>query len=195
MEQLPRISLQEGMQLRKELYSSFSHKEHPGAEILRELAKAGGLAATDEAILDHVSGCPDCMKKWSSLVREETDSAVHKSHEAADDWYSGGLLEAASSEDTNIGPLTLHSSCNQFCLRILPDEALQGTGLITLDILDEKYHPAFEGKRAEVRDAAGTVMLAGGVVGGRTAAFCDSLLDLDCSSWTVGICSKEKGTR
>lgn len=185
MEQLPKISLKDGMRLRKEMPGTLSPESHPSDALLTAMAGPGGLEAVASSTLDHLADCPVCMEQWAAAVKKNRE----KIYEAADDWYGGGFLEAAATEGEP-EPLTLHSSCGQFCLRLLPEasERKKGEkGLVTFDVIDGKAHSLTENSWVEVRDADNRVVLYGRLVGGRTAAFSSQLGEYNLSSWTVVI--------
>lgn len=180
--QLPPLHFHEAMRLRRDVGGEEIPGGHLTGEQLAALALPGGMQDAGNDLLDHLSSCTSCMRQWGDQVKGRRSMSGDG---AADDWYSGGMLEAAASGPA-AGPVQLISSCEQFRLGVLPAER-GDKGLVTLDVIDATLVGLTESCQVEVRDSNGRVVLAGTIGGGRCAGFCETVPDLDLSTWSLVI--------
>ncbi len=179
IEKLPPLSLAEGMRIWSENYEGSPGVAHLSQETIEELAQPGALDSVDEASLEHLSSCPLCVKKWSTACN---NMAIQEDG-AADDWYSGGILEAAATERA-IGPIMLPSRCGNFEIRLLPDTDSDKKYMAILEVISERKSE-FEGSYISVHDSRGTLLLEGTVTGARIGRMVENMAEYDLTSWSM----------
>ncbi len=159
---------------------------HMDDVILEEMLSNGGLAEADDEILHHLSLCPRCMNRLSELEDEKTETTPSFFMDgAADDWYTGGMLEVASTGPVRES-LVIPSSCGRFQLGIHPQADRPEQAMITIDYLGGERGD-LEGRDIQVSDSKGQCLLKGKLVGGRLARMCDELTKYDLQIWTVHV--------
>jgi hypothetical protein len=183
IEKLPALDFRQGMQIwqeqrRQEVAQENNHLS--GAE-LEHYAAAGGLASAGEAVLEHLAFCPICLEKWAEACRK--DEALPPVA-VADDWYGGGMMEAAATEQAD-RPVFLPSICGDFILRLFPEGGESLRGMVALEAIGAEAKTRAEGARVTVRDNRGEVLLSGTFVGGRVARMVEALSRYDLQSWSL----------
>ncbi len=166
---------------------------HIPMETLYRMAGSGGIDASDDAAVHHLSLCPDCLETWASWRQAVTAVEELDSNEAVDAETSQpvvyGLRQAAASFESR-EPFSLRSSCGKFVLGVLPQVDNPDRGLVTIEAAAEGEMPV-EGRHFMVRDRNGRVVLQGRLHHGRLARTCERLNDLDLSAWTLLVDEKQ----
>ncbi len=168
---------------------------HLTHEQLHEIIRPGGMNRVSPEVLSHLSLCPACQKRWLEYSSSSAEIPVSSPNaiqvcEAADDWFTGGLMEAAQGDGVSL-PLLLNSRCGHFRLHVYPDKDTDGCGMVVLE------HQRLEGERdpegceVEVRDANGHIILSGTMRSGHIAKQSDILDRIDLQTWVVQVCGKE----
>jgi hypothetical protein len=183
IENLPALDFRQGMQIWQEQRRQEAAQENNHLSIaeLAQYARPGGLASADEAVLEHLAFCPICLEKCADACKkDETLSTMA----AADDWYGGGMMEAAASEGAG-GPLFLPSACGDFILRLFPEGGESPRSMVALEAITVESGKKAEGRRVTVRDNRGEVLLSGTIVGGRIARMVETLSHYDLQAWSL----------
>lgn len=180
--ELPKLSLAEGLQIWAEQRVQAELK-HLGDEQINQLASPGALASCSEAILDHLGSCPPCLARLKTACEERDSHEAHFEDEAADDWYSGGTLEAAATEEKDPS-LRLPSNCGNFILKILSEKGQEKRGMVVLELQGE-FASRFESSEIQVRDNSGSLLLEGTVIGGRLARLVENVESYSMQSWSL----------
>ncbi len=164
---------------------------HITDEQLHEIIQPGGMDRVSPEFLAHLSLCPACQKRWlacSSIAAEIPASAkiAIQSRGAADDWFTGGRMEAAQGDDVSL-PLLLNSRCGHFRLHVYPDRDAVGCGMVVLEHQRLEGGRDPEGCEVEVRDANGRTILRGTMRSGHIAKQSDILNRIDLQAWVVQV--------
>ena len=181
------LSLQEGLEIwgRNRDISVPAEEQHiPAAELLC-LAISGGWQAATEDVRHHLSRCSICLENWFAACLEQAKTEKLLSDSASDDWFSGGLLEAAAGAGIT-SPLQLQSSCGHFRLNLYPDAVKQGAGMVTLEYVGSG-EPNPEGRFVVVKDRLGVTFLKGVIRGGRVARLSELFKKIDLQSWSLQV--------
>jgi hypothetical protein len=179
IEKFPPLSLAEGLHIWSDNYESSPDEVHLSSQALEELALPGALDSVDEEVLEHLSSCPVCLKKWSAICKKHTVAEDG----VADDWYSGGMLEAAASERTG-GPITMPSRCGNFEIRLLPDKGSDKKYMAVLEVISSRK-TEFENSHISIHDSQGKMLLEGTVTGARLGRMVEDLDSFDLSHWSM----------
>ena len=182
MNELPPLNLEQGLRIWQENTVSQPDVNHLDAETLQRFADKGGLHDADEQALEHLSRCPQCLASWAALCR--STSPAHE-YGVADDWYSGGVMEAASSKGSG-EPITSPSSCGRFLLTLYPDAQGSASGMITLEVTGAAAG-SLEKNTVRLRDRAGTTFLDGTIIRNRLARRTDILQKIDLHTWSIKV--------
>ncbi len=183
----PSISLRDGLQLWKKHQdiSLPADQEHISEIYMYQLATPKGFQQADASLLGHLSHCPLCLERWFDACIEQEHLEELGKKDASDDWYSGGMLEAAATKEIS-STLQLKSSCGHFQLSLYPDENQPGQGMITLEYLGtSKKNP--EGKEVVIKDRSGHILMEGVLRGGRVARISEHFEKLDLQVWSIQI--------
>lgn len=178
IEKLPPLSLAEGFKIWAE-EMDVGDKQHLSSLTIKEMAQPGALDGADEDHLEHLALCPECVKKWVVACNE----VVFTEDDAADDWYSGGMLEAAATERSG-SPITLPSKCGNFEIRLLPDRDSATKYMAVLEVISPRKSE-FENSHITINDCEGKLLLEGTVRGARIGRRVEDLDDFDLSSWSM----------
>ncbi len=179
IEKLPPLSLAEGLQIWSENYETSPEDVHLSAQTIEELAQPGGLDSAVEEHLEHLSSCPVCVKNWAAACNK----IIVAEDGTADDWYSGGMLEAAATERTG-GPIILPSRCGNFEIRLLPDKDSDKKYMAVLEVISSRKSE-FEDSHISINDSKGKLLLEGRVTGARIGRMVEDLDSFDLSHWSM----------
>ncbi|WP_041277697.1 hypothetical protein [Desulfotalea psychrophila] len=185
MEKFPKMDLRQGMEIWKEQAQSQADATHLSEEELARAAVHGGLAELDGYLIEHLASCPVCLAKWVAACRDIDMSKDEFAYDTADDWYSGGLLEAAATSGSRL-PAVLLSRCGNFNLRIFPDEKSTGA-MVALETRNPSATGRSEGKMVTVQDAEGKIIVEGKIISGRFARMVDNLDGFNLQVWSLMI--------
>lgn len=192
MRTLPEISLKEGLKLwskTKEVSLGHSGEHFSPAELLRAV-EAGGMDRLSEERKEHLSLCSDCLQKWLDITEEQGFVEELAEEKSSDDWYSGGMMEAAAGEVRSA--LSLKSRCGNFQITLYPDEVKRGEGMVSLDYVGSSG-PDIEGKTVTVKDMNGLILLESSIRSGRAASFSDKFAIMDLQAWSIHVQGSSDG--
>lgn len=186
MSSLPQLTLKEGLEIwsRNKDVSCAAEGAHFSLDELLRLVEPGAMAKLSEERKEHLSRCSDCLQKWLDMSEEQDFIEDLQDHKTSDDWYSGGMMEAASSELTSA--VALKSRCGNFQLGLYPDGSRKGEGMISLEYIGSSG-PDVEGKTVTVRDLNGLVLLDGSIRAGRIASISKEFATIDLQAWSVHV--------
>ncbi len=184
---IPPISLQEGLEIwaRNRDFSVPAGESHIPASELLGLAISGGWQAASEDVRHHLSCCSICLENWFAACREQAKTEKFLTDSASDDWFSGGLLEAAAGDGIT-SSLQLKSSCGDFRLGLYPDADKPGSGMVTLEYVSSG-EPNPEGRFVVVKDRLGVTLLKGVIRNGRMARLSEQFNHIDLQSWSLQV--------
>lgn len=186
MSRLPQLTLKEGLEIwsRNRDISCSAEGEHFSLNELLGLMEPGSMAKLPTGRKEHLSRCSECLQKWLDMSEEQNFIEELQDHQTSDDWYSGGMMEAASSEVTS--SVALESRCGNFQLSLYPDGDKKGEGMISLEYIGSSG-PDIEGKRVTVRDRSGSILLDGSMRAGRIASISKEFTTIDLQAWSVHV--------
>ncbi len=179
IEKLPPLSLADGMKIWREIYSDGPETSHLTPTAIHSLSRPGGLENALNTKLDHLSSCPECLKQWSTACSQST----LQGEDAADDWYSGGMLEAAASQRSP-GIIVLPSNCENFEIRLLPQDGSTKKYMAVVEVVSLRKSD-FENSHIFIKDKDGKLLLEGKVAGARLAREIEDLDEFDISAWSM----------
>ncbi len=184
-EKLPKCSFAEGMKIWQEqrLAETSQQGDHLLPAELGKLVAPGGMAAADESQVEHLASCPHCLAKWAAACRE---GAADSQPVAADDWYTGGMLEAAASGG-EVQRRSLASHCGRFVVRIFPGKGGAGPCMVAIEVTDVGSKNEVEGSQVTLRDNNGEELIQGKIVAGRLARMVDNVSDFDLHCWSLRV--------
>lgn len=182
VEQSPKIEFHQLMQIwSEERLLEVSEEEHLTEYQIVLLSREGGLVEADEELIEHLSMCPYCMQQWLDSVRL-AESTVTSA--AADDWFAGGMMEAASSEGEVTYPPSV-STCGKFELHMFTGRDDPQKVMVALEVLDVQLQRELEGVQVAVRNDSNVIFLEGRIIAGRLAREVDDSRKLSMASWSV----------
>ncbi len=189
---LPPLSLKKGLDvwLNNRDISVTVEGEHFSALEMLHSVRDGGVKNLSEPQKKHLSQCRECLGKWLDLVEEQVFVEEIAEEKTSDDWYAGGMLEAASAQVSSA--VVLKSNCGRFQLSLYPDSDKQGAGMITLEFVGNNGDQ-IEGKWVTVRDLNGEMLLDGSVRAGRLASISDNFDSIDLQKWSVQVHEESQG--
>ncbi len=183
---LPPLSLKAGLKIwgKEEGTSVSTQGEHlSGTEFLR-FTRPGGMETAPSERKEHLSNCSLCLQRWFEISEEQGFVEDLSEDLSSDDWYSGGMMEAAAGELSS--SLTLRSRCGEFQLSLYPDEKKKGEGMITLEYVGSSDR-GIEGRWVTVKDIKGFVLLDGAIRVGRIATISRDFNIMDLQAWSVQV--------
>ena len=132
----------------------------------------------DNLHLEHLSSCPACMERWAQLCKQEITEKVPDTHT-----YSPSMSYGTNEEDDVVGQssgLNLASQCGRFTL----SSTASAGHLLTENLTIKTSETKLNGKKVQVRDRSGSVLLDGMIEKGQLSAKID-IQKIDLSIWTV----------
>ena len=144
------------------------HSEHPSLPQLYELLLETHQA--NEALIEHVSGCPACQKTLGELL-----SAQDEARESFALWDLA-LPKAAASSLENTRQIS--SEGGRFTIEIRRHLTDANKGIVTVQA-SQQFRDAVEGKTVVLQDGAGRVLLEGRMVNGEVSQEIDGLDTID----------------
>lgn len=179
---LPPLSLKRGLKIWSKHEGGSATGAHLSALELLRYSALNGMNSAPEERKEHLSNCNVCLQKWFDICEEQGFTDELLEGKSSDDWYTGGMMEAAAGE--TVSALSLISRCGNFQLNIFPDGEKKGEGMITLEYIGSSDRD-LEGKWITVKDIQGLVLLDGVMRVGKLATISQDLQTIDLQAWSV----------
>ncbi|MDH3349745.1 MAG: hypothetical protein OEM02_16785 [Desulfobulbaceae bacterium] len=180
---LPSLSVRHGLEIWREERTDFSRFVHLSEDVFRELAGPGGLKDADKKVLEHLATCSCCLSIWADY-NQLAQNGFYSDGEA-DDWFAGGISEAASTHDRE--GVSVSSTCGRFLLSIYYDQALVDEAMVVLEVTGGAMG-TLEQTYVCIRDRGGKQLLHGRIVGDRLARRYDmGSGEPDLQTWSIRV--------
>ncbi len=183
---LPPLSLKAGFKIwsDEEDVSIPGESEHLSAVEFLRFTAPGGMENAPQKRKDHLSICSLCQQKWFDISEELSFADDLSEENSSDDWFAGGMLEAAAGQVASA--LSLKSRCGNFQLNLYPDSSHRGEGMIALEFVGSSGRD-IEGKWVTVKDIEGLVLIDGSIRAGRVATISHNFTIMDLQAWSVHV--------